>query len=197
MRVKKGKKATKSTAKGNLLKNSKKQPAQWQKVKLTGNLLSDDGGCGLEGLLGLEVLENPQKAIHVTREKRIKIKEIKVPMAEDNSDESESERSGKNQRKKKKKLLKKAKEKAAAKKKNNEPGKFVRPLPMDDDVDVSNAVKNDDTDKKKKKKSKKTKQPKVNDDTKSNEALLSIDDLVVSIFCSVFCIKIRLKFIYK
>lgn len=34
------------------------KPPQWKKVKLSGNLLSDDGGLGLEGLLGLEVLEN-------------------------------------------------------------------------------------------------------------------------------------------
>lgn len=30
----------------------------WKKVKIAGRLLSDDGGTGLEGLLGLEVLEN-------------------------------------------------------------------------------------------------------------------------------------------
>lgn len=32
--------------------------AGWKKVKIAGNLMSDDGGIGLEGLLGLEVLEN-------------------------------------------------------------------------------------------------------------------------------------------
>lgn len=36
----------------NLLKN-----ATWKKVKLAGNIVSDDGG-GLEGLIGLEVLES-------------------------------------------------------------------------------------------------------------------------------------------
>lgn len=30
----------------------------WKKVKIAGRLMSDDGGAGLEGLLGLEVLED-------------------------------------------------------------------------------------------------------------------------------------------
>lgn len=30
----------------------------WKKVKIAGRLMSDDGGAGLEGLLGVEVLEN-------------------------------------------------------------------------------------------------------------------------------------------
>lgn len=40
---------------------AKKQPLPsdgWKKVKIAGRLMSDDGGTGLEGLMGLEVLEN-------------------------------------------------------------------------------------------------------------------------------------------
>lgn len=37
-------------------KPNKKQPS-WEKVKISGNLVSNDGG-GLEGLIGLEVLED-------------------------------------------------------------------------------------------------------------------------------------------
>lgn len=186
MKVKKGK--GKKTPKKVSIENSMKSPnqkAQWKNVKLSGNLMSDDGGFGLEGLLGLEVLENPQQAVKVTKENRIKIKDIKVPMAEENSDESDSERSSKNQRKKKKKLLKKAAEKRAVKaaaKANrtvkNEPGRFVRPLPENDDDKISKPMTND------KKKSKKDKQQKhqPNIDVKSDESALTINDLVVSVF---------------
>lgn len=188
MKVKKskGKKASKSAVEGDSMKNLSKE-APWKKVKLSGNLLSDDGGLGLEGLLGLEVLENPHKAVKVTREKFVKVKSIKVPMAEENSEDSDAERSSKNQRKKKKKLLKKAKEKAkekaAAKAKSNEPGRFVRPPRDDDALDKeSKTDENGNTNKKKKKKkSKKQKQTKPDDGADSNEAALTINDLVVRI----------------
>lgn len=38
-----------------------KKPA-WSKVKIAGSLVTDDGG-GLEGLIGLEVLENYDKDV--------------------------------------------------------------------------------------------------------------------------------------
>lgn len=42
-------------------KQSSKKPA-WSKVKIAGSLVTDDGG-GLEGLIGLEVLENYDKDV--------------------------------------------------------------------------------------------------------------------------------------
>ncbi len=43
---------------------NKKPPidGSWSKVKIAGNLITNDGG-GLEGLIGLEVLENYDKNI--------------------------------------------------------------------------------------------------------------------------------------
>lgn len=185
MKVKKGKgkKTPKIGSKDSPSMKSPSKKAQWKKVKLSGNLMSDDGGLGLEGLLGLEVLENPQESVKVTKERFIRIKDIKVPMAEENSDESDSERSSKNQRKKKKKSLKKAAEKAAAKaaaKANktlkNEPGQFVRPLAENDDDDASKPITND---KKKKSKKQMKQKHKPNVDVKSDESALTINDLVV------------------
>lgn len=181
MKVKKGKgkKTPKIGSNDSPMKIPSKK-AQWKNVKLSGNLMSDDGGLGLEGLLGLEVLENPQESVKVTKERFIRIKDIKVPMAEENSDESDSERSSKNQRKKKKKSLKKAAEKAAAKaaaKANktlkNEPGQFVRPLAEND---ASKPITND---KKKKSKKQMKQKHKPNVDVKSDESALTINDLVV------------------
>lgn len=40
---------------------------RWEKVKIAGNLVTDDGG-GMEGLIGLEVMEDYSRK-HVTREK--------------------------------------------------------------------------------------------------------------------------------
>lgn len=66
---------TYSKKKNGIAKPAKTNSA-WEKVKLAGNLISDDGGSGLEGLLGLEVLENYDKT-SVTKEKfkRVKVNE--------------------------------------------------------------------------------------------------------------------------
>lgn len=97
------------------------KPPQWKKVKLSGNLLSDDGGFGLEGLLGLEVLENVN-SVGVTKEKPMKVNKEKFQSNEDTFDDSDSdaERCNKNGKKKKKKISKKKIEKL-----NSKPGKFV------------------------------------------------------------------------
>lgn len=189
MKVKAAKKIKKSKKKmstGVVAKDPNKKP-QWKKVKLSGHLLSDDGGLGLEGLLGLEVLENPSSTVRVTREKIVKQKKTqKVPTISENSDDdadgsdTERSRSSKNERKKKKKLLKKANEKKAAKmngNKPNEPGRFVRPLPENNGVASSNSNGNGEPNKKKK--GKMAKASKASDSAKSDEALLSIDDLIV------------------
>lgn len=42
-------------------KQAAKKPA-WSKVKIAGSLVTDDGG-GLEGLIGLEILENYDKDV--------------------------------------------------------------------------------------------------------------------------------------
>lgn len=175
----KGKKPTKSNR--NLIGKSRNQQPQWKKVKLSGNLLSDDGGIGLEGLLGLEVLENAGQSMSITKEKRPKVKRTKVvpDIVEENSEDSMESKRSKNERKKKKKLLKKSKKQNAAV--NHEPGRFVRPPPDSDHDD--NVI--DKTNLGKKKKQKKAKQPKQENDEKSNEAAMTIDDLNVTNVASI------------
>lgn len=57
------KKAPKKTQKNGKVKKATKAPAvAWSKVKIAGNLVTDDGG-GLEGLIGLEVLENYEPSV--------------------------------------------------------------------------------------------------------------------------------------
>lgn len=55
------------------VKQSKRKPANWAKVKIAGNLISDDGG-GFEGLIGLEVLEDYNDAC-------ISTKKVKLPFS--------------------------------------------------------------------------------------------------------------------
>lgn len=177
----KSQKSKKTTSNGIIVKDSAKQP-QWKKVKLSGNLLSDDGGLGLEGLLGLEVLENPSQTVRITKSKTIKLKKTNAEQKRDANDDddysgSDDERSkcSKSQRKKKKKLLKKAKEKQAAKtndSKSNEPGRFVRPL-LDGVADVD---RNSD---RKSNKSSTKKGDKHSANVEINENAVSIDDLIV------------------
>lgn len=197
---KKIKKPKKKIAKSKIVKDPNRKP-QWKKVKLSGNLLSDEGGIGLEGLLGLEVLENPSESVRVTREKIVKVKKSpKVPAAknsdDDDDDGSDTERSrrSKNERKKQKKLLKKAQEKKAAKMngaKPNEPGKFVRPLPENDDDagnEKSPVKSNEKSPSNKKKKGKKAKPSKFSGPNAKtdDEPLLSMDDLIVRFFFQRF-----------
>lgn len=72
-------KTKKVAKKQNGIAKSTKNNSSWQKVKLAGNLISDDGGKGLEGLLGLEVLESYDDA-SVTKAKfeRAKVS-LKLP----------------------------------------------------------------------------------------------------------------------
>lgn len=50
-------KKIKSSISNKKIKLANKKPPKWAKVKIAGNLVTDDGG-GLEGLIGLEVLED-------------------------------------------------------------------------------------------------------------------------------------------
>lgn len=54
--------------------------ASWKKVKLAGKLLSDEGGAGLEGLIGLEVLENYSNNLSVIKEnvKRVSVFKFQI-----------------------------------------------------------------------------------------------------------------------
>lgn len=61
-------KPKKKNASSKISKQKSHVAPSWKKVKLTGNLLSDDGGAGLEGLLGLEILEDFD-GISIAREK--------------------------------------------------------------------------------------------------------------------------------
>lgn len=128
-------KKRKSTKSGKTRTISKIQSSvanpQWKKVKLSGNLLSmDDGGAGLEGLLGLEILENYGGAISVTKGKHNKGKNSLLFKRENNIDSDDEDQlcCNKNERKKKKR-----KTKQAEGKKNTiahyPPGRFVRRIP--------------------------------------------------------------------
>lgn len=69
-KLKKISKKSKNITKNSLINGE----AKWKKVKLAGKLLSDEGGAGLEGLLGLEVLENYD--CKITKQKFPKVSEI-------------------------------------------------------------------------------------------------------------------------
>lgn len=118
-------------------KNPNNARPQWKKVKLSGNLLSlDDGGASLEGLLGLEVLENYDGAISVTKGKpnkghRIKKSSFNENVNNDDSNDDHLKRS-KNERKKRKQTLKKCmkkKEQVRTATEHYPPGRFVRSIP--------------------------------------------------------------------
>lgn len=177
MKMKKSKKKVSSGVKEKQIQNKPRNKQHWKKVKLSGNLLSDDGGASLEGLLGLEVLENYDKK-SITKEKFVKVQKRNNNVKEKNSDESDSEhpRCSKNERKKKKKLKKKSNKNKTPE--NNEPGRFVRinannDNPSDGDEDSQKSKKNG------KKSPKKSKlQTNVNDESVNNST--STDDFTVS-----------------
>ncbi|KAG4074022.1 hypothetical protein HA402_014227 [Bradysia odoriphaga] len=100
----------------------------WSKVKIAGNLITNDGG-GLEGLVGLEVLENYDKNI-IAKAKKSKKRE-----REDNEDELQD--------KPKVKQNKKQKVNHAV---SSKPGRYVLINPQQDDESDDTAEKEDDTD---------------------------------------------------
>lgn len=177
MKVKnaKKKKSIKKVANGNGIGSSGKKP-EWKKVVLNGNLLSDDGGLGLEGLIGLEVLEDVKGVVSITKDKPVKKKrEKKISHKEEDGSDTDHKKRSKNERKKQKKLLKKSKEKKIAKQNdvtNDEPGKFVRPLSVDENAK--------DGKMKKGKKIKTSKQPKEDEKLATSDESI-MDDLIVSI----------------
>lgn len=144
------------------------KPPQWKKVKLSGNLMSDDGGFGLEGLLGLEVLENAN-SVGVTKEKPVKVKKETFQSKENTLDDSDSddERCSKNGRQKKKKISKKKAEKL-----NSTPGKFVL---LRQEINAQTYPNE-----KKKKKSGKIRHEPNENDVNSNGPILSVSNLNVS-----------------
>lgn len=152
---------------------------QWKKIKLSGKLLSDEGGIGLEGLLGLEVLENAGDVLSVVKEKPQKVKREKFAVKEDLSgDESGSDDERSNKKKRRKKLQKKKKkeeEKNNAKNSaDNEPGKFVRMMKAD-------APAADKAKKPKKGKAAKVAKSVESNEADPNEPKTTINDLIVSI----------------
>lgn len=115
--------------------NTKQQSnkLQWKKIKLSGKLLSDDSG--LEGLIGLEVLENYDEHLQVTRERRKKCQPIKAKSkkkkAENSDDDGESDQSRKSRYTEKKQKTKKRNMR-----KEKEMGRFVRPILPDEIEDI-------------------------------------------------------------
>ncbi|XP_037043946.1 ATP-dependent RNA helicase DDX24 [Bradysia coprophila] len=100
----------------------------WSKVKIAGNLITNDGG-GLEGLVGLEVLENYDKNIIA------KVKKSKKRQREDDEDELQD--------KPKVKQNKKQKINHAV---PSKPGRYVLINPQQDDESDDEAEKETDTD---------------------------------------------------
>lgn len=184
MRVKNLKKKKKTLASGLKRMSSRNQnnsKPQWEKVKLSGKLLSmDDGDASLEGLLGLEVLENYDGAISITKGKPVKGKNKKIlsSIKKDNVDDIDMDQSQskKNERKRKQK------QKEFKKKKNltediaithHNPGKYVRLIPDCDDSSY-----NDNTIEKIDKLKNSNHQTTYRDE--SNKIALSTEDLIVS-----------------
>lgn len=141
--------------------------AAWQKVKLTGNLVSDDGGFGLEGLIGLEVLEDAG-AVSVTKQKLAKVKKNAPKFEHSDDSDSDHAKNSKNRKKKLKKLKKKAKQTTED---DSAPGKFVRPLYADS---------NNKTKPSEQKKSKKLNEAEA--DEESKPVGVTMDELIVSFF---------------
>lgn len=179
-------KANKSASKKSAKKNGKSANGvkprggkpQWKKIKLAGQLLSDEGGIGLEGLLGLEVLENVGDVVSVLKERPQRVKREKIIAEKELSgDESGSDNERSNKKQRRKKLQKKKKEekkKALSASDDNEPGKFVRMLkPVASDANASK--------KPKKGKGGKVRKSAESNETATDEPKVNIDDLIVSI----------------
>lgn len=183
MKVKNLKKKKKTMASGLERMGSENQnnsKLQWKKVKLSGNLLSmDDGGASLEGLLGLEVLENYGGAISITKGKRVKGKNKRTlsSVKEHNDDDIDMDQSqcSKNERKRKQKQKKKEKRKFTEDivMVHHAPGRYVRIIPDCDDsgcsgntTEITEKLKNSNH------------QTPYHDE--SNEIAMSTDDLIVS-----------------
>ncbi|XP_055920593.1 ATP-dependent RNA helicase DDX24 [Eupeodes corollae] len=125
----------------------------WEKVKIKGNVISDDGG-GFEGLIGLEVLENYDKVLveKGKKNKRLSKKEKKQlktetsnrkrKLIENNSDFIENDGDCPIPSKKEKKSKNKSTDKTKAAQKNT-PGRFVllNPIQSDDDEEQNDRVK--------------------------------------------------------
>lgn len=176
MKAKK-KSSKKSKNKSKVNKTNGTGKAEWKKIKLVGNLLSDEGGIGLEGLLGLEVLENAGDVVSVLKEKYVKEKKEKFTISDDESG-SDDDRSNKKNRRKKQQKLKKEKNKENSSD-DNRPGKFVRAV---------KAGSGEATKKPKKGKGNKAKKIAEPIEASQDEEKITINDLIVSIQC-IYCEK--------
>lgn len=118
------------------MKNKPKhQLGSWQEVKLSGNLITDDSVGTLEGLIGLEVLEDYDgKLINKIKPQRTKLKRKQEPKQESDKssgyDSDEGAPSKETQPKKGKKAKEPKKSKQVPEEVDNEPGRFVR-MPRD------------------------------------------------------------------
>ncbi|XP_055310394.1 ATP-dependent RNA helicase DDX24 [Sitodiplosis mosellana] len=166
-------------------KNQTSANPQWKKVKLSGNLLSmDDGGAGLEGLLGLEILENYGDTITVTKGKQVRRKKTSSVKKENNDDSDDDQpRCSKNELKKKKRKLKESKEKKKLKESSaivhHPPGRFVRPITNCNDAgdDSINTIESSNHSIERKDDLKNSNNQKQYHD-RSNQTVLTTDDLI-------------------
>lgn len=135
--------------------------------------MSDEGGIGLEGLLGLEVLENAADVVSVLKERPAKVKREKFEREKLSDDENGSDNERSSNKKRRKKLQKKKKDNNTnGGPADDEPGKFVR-LKQPADKNVP-------------KKAKKGKAAKVAKSIESSEPSpdedkVTVNDLIVSI----------------
>lgn len=179
--LKKEKKALASGLKQMSSRNQNNSKPQWKKVKLSGNLLSmDDGDASLEGLLGLEVLENYDGAISITKGKPIKGKNKKIlsSIKENNDDDIDMDQSqcSKNERKRKQKQKESKKKKKLTEDiaiPHHDPGRYVRLITDCDDSSYNNNT-TENIDKLKNS----NHQTPYRDE--SNKIALSTEDLIVS-----------------
>lgn len=132
--------------------------------------MSDEGGIGLEGLLGLEVLENAADVVTVLKERPAKVKREKFEREELSDDENGSDNERSSNKKRRKKLQKKKKDNnKSGGSADAEPGKFVR-LKQPADKNVP-----------KKGKAAKVRKSIESSEPSPDEEKVTVNDLIVSI----------------
>lgn len=173
------KKSAKQKAKQPTAKTAGSGKPQWKKIKLAGKLMSDEGGIGLEGLLGLEVLENPAEALSVFKEKPVRGKREWFQSEEKLDEElgSDNEYSSKKDRKKQLQKKKKTNSKKGCSG-DDEPGKFVRMMKPESKSEKTSAGKDAP---KKPKKGKGAKVAETIEEPSPDEEKFTVNDLIVSI----------------
>lgn len=127
----------------------KSKTMDWKEVKLSGNLLTDDSVGMLDGLIGLEVLENYDKTmVQKIKTKRPKRKKNEAPLQSnkkssssgDGSDEDEAGPAKKKAKKKQKKPSEPEEEEEVEETETHQAGRFVMAPVDSESIDYSQSL---------------------------------------------------------